>query len=180
MNYTYEQLEQLAQPGAFSQFDIEILAQELAKLTNGIYLEIGVWKGRSLSVVNMLIENKDIKLYGIDLLKYSELERYIQYNPRITFYWGDSVFVSTVWQYLVGANINILLIDGDHTYEGCKRDIDAWFPHMTKEGVMLFHDYDESSPGVIQAVDEFSSLNNLNIEIYKTKDKNTSMAKIQL
>ena len=77
----------------------------------------------------------------------------------------------------------MLFIDGDHSYEGCKRDIDAWFPHMKKDGVLLFHDCDESSPGVVQAVAEFADTHRGVVkswELFKRTDKNTSMSKVQL
>ena len=78
--------------------------------------------------------------------------------------------------------IYLLFIDGDHSYLGCRNDIEAWFPHMVEGATMLFHDCDESSPGVMQAVSEFvdTHRNIKKFELFKRTDKNTSMAKIQL
>ena len=36
--------------------------------------------------------------------------------------------------------IDILFIDGDHSYEGVKRDWDLFTPHMNPFGIVLFHD----------------------------------------
>lgn len=36
--------------------------------------------------------------------------------------------------------INLMFIDGDHTYEAVKRDFIDWFPHVKKGGLILFHD----------------------------------------
>lgn len=36
---------------------------------------------------------------------------------------------------------NMVFVDGDHTYEGCKGDIEAWFPHLAPGGIMAVHDY---------------------------------------
>lgn len=36
---------------------------------------------------------------------------------------------------------NMVFIDGDHSYEGCKGDIEAWFPHLVPGGIMAVHDY---------------------------------------
>lgn len=35
---------------------------------------------------------------------------------------------------------NYIYIDGDHSYEGVKRDKDLFWEHLVKEGLMVFHD----------------------------------------
>jgi predicted O-methyltransferase YrrM len=49
-------------------------------------------------------------------------------------------------------SIDFLFIDADHTYEGCKQDIELWLPKVKTGGVIAGHDYDWA--GVKQAVDE--------------------------
>jgi predicted O-methyltransferase YrrM len=49
--------------------------------------------------------------------------------------------------------INLLFIDGDHSYEGCRKDILAWLPHLKKNGIIVMHDF-RYSPGVKKAVGE--------------------------
>ena len=36
--------------------------------------------------------------------------------------------------------IDILFIDGDHSYDGVKRDWDLFAPHVREFGVVIFHD----------------------------------------
>lgn len=36
--------------------------------------------------------------------------------------------------------IDLLWIDGDHSYEGCKFDFDAWSPRLVPRGVVALHD----------------------------------------
>lgn len=50
--------------------------------------------------------------------------------------------------------LDFVFIDADHTYEGCKRDIDAWFPKVRAGGLIAGHDYNEKWPGVMQIVNE--------------------------
>lgn len=178
MQINYEELDLKAQPGAFSTFDAEVLVPEIMKLDSGdIYVEVGVDKGKSLSIINM-IAKEGVRIIGVDINHYDEFKEYLKNNKRVEFILGDS--------YYVGRNFNqgevsVLFIDGDHSYEGCKRDIEGWYPKMKKDGVMLFHDCDESSPGVQQAVAEF--VNNHTVKeynIFKRVDKNTSMALIRL
>ena len=51
-------------------------------------------------------------------------------------------------------SLDLVFIDGDHSYECCKEDIEAWWPKLKKGGVMLGHDYGPKHPGVIKAVKE--------------------------
>ena len=37
--------------------------------------------------------------------------------------------------------IDLIHIDGDHSYEGCKRDISNWSKHIRQGGIIAFHDY---------------------------------------
>jgi hypothetical protein len=168
----YFELDLKANPGAFSTFDAEILVPEVMKIPEGgAYVEIGVDKGKSLSIAKMVAKN-EVVIMGVDLRENPQV-------PGTVFYQGDSAVIAN--QFLTRPFINVLFIDGDHSYQGCKQDIETWYPFMKKEGVMLFHDCDESSPGVVQAVAEFVNTHTVTRwELFKRVDKNTSMSKIQL
>lgn len=164
-----EALDLKANPGAFSTYDMEILVPEVEKLEPGqVYLEVGVDKGKSLSVARM-VAKEGVEVIGVDLRD----------NPNVPdtfFFQKDS---QNEWTpKLVSRRIDVIFIDGDHTYEGCKADIDVWYPHMAKGGVMLFHDCDASSPGVEQAVAEFAIENGL--EVFYSPLQRCSMARIRL
>lgn len=164
----YEALDLKANLGAFSTYDMEILVPEVQKLRgNKVYLEVGVDKGKSLSVAKM-VAAPAVRVYGVDLRENPEV-------PGTEFFRGDSPSIAKYWD---RGEINVLFIDGDHSYEGCKADIDAWYPHMAKKGVMLFHDADETSPGVVQAIEEFAKKNKL--EAFYSPNQRCSMARICL
>ena len=167
----FEDLDKKARLGAFSTLDMEVLVPEVEKLEPGdVYLEVGVDKGKSLSVARM-VAKEGVHVWGVD----------IQVSPGIAgtgFLQGDSVEMSKKWAL---GKISVLFIDGDHSYQGCKRDIEAWYPHMKEGGVIMFHDADETSPGVQWAVAEFVSTHKLSeYKIFKRTDKNTSMALVRL
>lgn len=61
----------------------------------------------------------------------------------VTYVKGDSKEVGKDWE---GA-VDLLVVDGDHSFEGAMGDIDAWFPHVPVGGYMFFHDVIEREGG---------------------------------
>jgi hypothetical protein len=51
-------------------------------------------------------------------------------------------------------SIDLVYIDACHSYECVKKDIAAWWPKLKYKGIMAFHDYENNSYGVKQAVQE--------------------------
>jgi predicted O-methyltransferase YrrM len=37
--------------------------------------------------------------------------------------------------------VDMVFIDGDHSYEGCRGDIEVWLPRLRAGGLLLVHDY---------------------------------------
>lgn len=66
-------------------------------------------------------------------------------------------------------SLDFVFIDGDHSYEGCKQDIEAWWPKIRAGGWLCGHDYanDEFPFGqmVKRAVDEFANDFGLDVEL---------------
>lgn len=62
---------------------------------------------------------------------------------------------------------DFVYVDGDHTYEGCKKDLDDWFPKIKSGGFLVGDDFRYSINrlhvqfGVIEAVTEFSLENHV-------------------
>jgi hypothetical protein len=50
--------------------------------------------------------------------------------------------------------IYFLWVDGDHTYEGVKRDFECWEPHVVTEGFVAFHDSTDPNIGPIKLIRE--------------------------
>lgn len=49
-------------------------------------------------------------------------------------------------------SLDFVFVDADHSYEACKKDIQAWLPKVKPGGIMTGHDLDW--PTVRQAVEE--------------------------
>ena len=52
----------------------------------------------------------------------------------------DQATLSEVRKILRERRIEFLFIDGDHTYEGVKRDFEMYFPLVREGGIVAFHD----------------------------------------
>jgi len=46
------------------------------------------------------------------------------------------------WRRFSDESIDLLFVDGDHSFEGCLRDLRNWYPKVKPNGVILGHDYD--------------------------------------
>lgn len=64
---------------------------------------------------------------------------------------SDSLSAAARW---TGGPVRLLFIDGDHSYEAVKADLDAWLPHVTGAGYVVFDDVGEAYPGVLRLAAE--------------------------
>lgn len=151
--------------GSFSVWDMTVLGMYTKRLKSGNqYLEIGVQFGKSsASAVSQSPEG--VKFYFCDildqprlkppfenLLSRSEFFSVMGLNDVGEYILGDSKEVAKTWN---KGELDMIFIDGDHSYEGVKSDILSWTPFLKHGGFILFHDYDEpTSPGVCRAVNE--------------------------
>lgn len=65
-----------------------------------------------------------------------------------------------------GDPIRLLFIDGWHTYDAVKLDIQCWMPFVVKGGIVIFDDYfNPDFPGVRKAIDEMLSTQNVKLPL---------------
>lgn len=151
-------------PGDFSGDDMLILADHVKKLKpTDSYLEIGVQYGKSAACA-IFSAVEGVRIYLCDIEDSPRVLKFHNGLPRLsrqyyfeseeldtksTFILGDSKEVAKTWD---KEELSLIFIDGDHSYEEVKADIESWYPHLKKGGVMLFHDYGTGGVGI--AVDE--------------------------
>jgi hypothetical protein len=143
-------------------------------------VELGVYQGKSVlalawgaSLGNsahvwgvdswdlMLETNEDISYLGKDFPPYhSEGNRRwaqwhtksLGYSKAITLVQGFSAETGRNWS---GPPVGLLYVDGDHSYEGVRADVDAWAPHLAPGATIVFDDYVSGfADTVIKAVEE--------------------------
>jgi predicted O-methyltransferase YrrM len=87
--------------------------------------------------------------------------RELGYSDRISLVQAFSADVAEEWVTspdLIGRGgklVGLLFVDGDHTKEGARRDIEAWAVHLAPGATIAVDDYHHPDwPGVAEAVDE--------------------------
>jgi hypothetical protein len=103
-----------------------------------------------------------------------ELNRRYEYFVKSV---SDKPFVKVYREYTFDAvkhfkdnYFDLVYIDADHSYEGCLRDIEDWYPKVRKGKFLLGDDYrpyEGRDPdikfGVVEAVNEFAKKNGLRV-----------------
>ena len=68
------------------------------------------------------------------------------------------------------SKIDYVFLDGGHTYETVKSDLENCIPVIENNGTVLCDDYDLSyAPGVKKAIDEFIEMNKYKVKIISTR-----------
>lgn len=105
---------------------------------DGQVVGIGVEYGRSTAA---FLKASKAAIFGVELAPKAEYElNIVEASFSVddaNILVGDSKQVGKAWSF--GA-IDFLFIDGDHSYEGCLGDIQAWVDHVRPGGFMAFHD----------------------------------------
>jgi len=137
---------------------------------NGTLLEIGVWKGKSLSYLCVEAFNKSpaISVVGVDTWEGSVEHQNDPSITQATLFDEFSQNISPVAQNLKtmrmpsleaseqisDKSLDGVFIDGSHEYEDVRADILAWQPKVRPGGILAGHDYVFLWPGVEKAVNE--------------------------
>jgi hypothetical protein len=160
--------------------------KEIGKI---IGVELGVYEGKHSSL--MLSRHKQLYLHCVDMwdlwatrktdypgdldsgvrkrmedteksteVYYSAMDLLKQYKLRVNVIKENTVIAANNFK---NESIDFVYIDGDHTYDGCLKDIEAWYPKLKTTGIMAGHDYMRmrDDRGVYRAVNHFAKLNDL-------------------
>jgi len=142
--------------------------RDLVRQKDLVGAEIGVFTGgNSRDMFNTL----DIsKLYLIDPFAINDTRNFVvetlhEFSDRLVWVQKSSHIVT---KDDIPEELDFVYVDGDHTYEGCLKDIEIFYPMVKSCGIIGGHDYDTETGGngVIRAVTDYFS--KLNIEVFST------------
>jgi glycosyltransferase involved in cell wall biosynthesis len=159
-------------------FNMESQYLELLDATpeNGLFVEIGAYKGRSTCFLATEIHNQKRNLNYVVVDSFEgavnspePVEAEVYKNTTFTELYNEYLnntaiineYVTTeiglsheVADRFLDNSIDTLFIDGGHSYNQVKADIAAWLPKLKPTGIISGHDYQPGWPGVIAAVNE--------------------------
>lgn len=116
-----------------------------------VVVEIGSYVGASaVFLASGLVDGATVtsRIFCIDTWKNDsmtegKLDTWTQFQTN-TAHFGDIINPLRGWSTEVVEKIaepvDLLFIDGDHSYEGVKSDVNAWFPKLGPASIVVFHD----------------------------------------
>lgn len=124
----------------------------MRELAPKVFVELGVKQGESyFSFCQSAAENKiNVRCYGVDSwhgdIQTGELDPEIQHEVA-DYNWQYSSFsefkamlFAEALEDFPNATIDLLHIDGTHTYGDVKTDFESWLPKLSPNGIILLHD----------------------------------------
>ena|SRR3990167_95648 len=138
----YQQITNDIQMNREEAWKLYRCAEAISK--DGIIVEIGTFKGGSAMIMAAATE---ATIYTIDIVSQQIIEKVKEF-PNINLICGYSKDIAAGWD---KGEIDMLFIDGDHTYDLVMEDIKGWLPRVKDGGIVCFHDYG-SRPEVTHAV----------------------------
>jgi predicted O-methyltransferase YrrM len=149
-------------PGWFSFAGVYKDAVREAPPSGGAFVEVGAWKGRSTAFLAVEIANsgKPIELIVVDHWKGSDeaahhadpdvqagrLYEAFRRNTRPVAHLITPMRMASVEaaHVIADASLDLVLLDGGHSYEDVRADIDAWLPKLKPHGVLAGDDWNWS------------------------------------
>ncbi len=148
------------------------------RFDDAVFLEIGSWKGRSVSFLGVEIKNhnKNIKVHCVDTWKGSSdhydfdtldgddiyhqfLKNIKPIEDIVTHSRLPSVSAAQLY---ADEFFDFIFIDASHQFNDVMNDLNSWFPKLKKNGIFAGHDYG-TWDGVTKAVDKWAEDNNFSI-----------------
>lgn len=128
------------------------------------YLEIGSMIGESATMVLGFPQIKNV--YCVDIWEDGNIKSI--FDQRLQGQCKSIHLSSEKASQQISIPLDIVYIDGDHSYEAVSLDLSLWYPKVISGGFICGHDYDTKSwPGCKKAIDQFIQNNHLSLITFK-------------
>ena len=135
-------------PNPMSHVEVDELKRLVSKenlmFIDPIIINIGAERGTS--TLAMLEERPDAYIFSIDIDarpgEIANVRRAGLDARRVVRILCRSQEVGELWPFWV----SFVWVDGDHSYDGIKGDIESWWPRVRPGGIIALHDYFEGEP----------------------------------
>jgi predicted O-methyltransferase YrrM len=136
-------------------YEIVKLLELVAELKPKVILEIGTAGGGTLFLFTRVADSEALIISidlpavfgllgeGYPMWKIPLYKSFSKEKQKIFLIQGDSHSIETlrkIKEILRDDKIDFLFIDGDHSYEGVKKDFEMYSPLVRKGGIIAFHD----------------------------------------
>jgi len=139
--------------GYISMNEAKFLQELVRSLPENSYV-INIGAGAGTSGLAIIQARDDVRLITIDVNEDSPLgclkgERDTLKKAGVDFdrhtqILGDSKEVARTWAEKWAEKVDMVFVDGDHSFEGARGDITLWMEHLYEGGIMVIHDYDKT------------------------------------
>jgi predicted O-methyltransferase YrrM len=125
-------------------------------------LEVGTSRGGTLYLLAWA-SSDDARILSLDVKRYPAERRrlyraFARGSQNVDVQQRDSSLESTrgvVEQFFDGEALDVLFIDGDHSYEGVRRDYELYAPLLRPGGLIAFHDIVDGPMEAVGGVPRF-------------------------
>lgn len=167
INYIYTKNEGLIRPIQIKS-EIIRLIKIIKKKKLKTVIEIGTAQGGTLFLISKVLPEDSLIIsidlpggrfgYGYPKIKIRLFKSFLRSKQKMHLIRADSHKLNTlnkVKEILNNRTVDFLFIDGDHTYEGVKKDFEMYSPLVNNVGIIGFHDIVISKKGSNVGVNEF-------------------------
>lgn len=152
-------------------FGEAVLLYSLAKKAQGgCIVEVGSYRGRSSVFLGKgSLNGPNVPVYAIDPHKsfigvlggvFGPKDRTAFYKAMLDNECSEIVALINLSSEIFASSwketISLLWIDGDHSYEGVKRDFNCWIPYCISGGMIAFDDATDPKLGPRRLIDELT------------------------
>lgn len=145
------------------------------------WVELGSWTGKSAAYCIVELINKPLNKFEFycvdtwegaeehqdyDIIKHQQLESIFNNNmaPVNNYYKSIKSYSHRAAKHFKNNSIDFCYVDADHSYEGVKKDLHAWWPKIKSGCYFGGDDYTKGWPGVQKAVNEFFNIKNIKVK----------------